>query len=1404
MRLLLNMKIFFAIILITTTTQLMGTHPHGTTLARAKNVHSGNKVRTTFYNFGLVGRQMDEPEDIGGEWPINSTHEYIGDVGIMVGSEIIDENGNLKHSVVTIFSPRGSEMNLDEHWGWEPLMGYFNDDTNLVAMSHMGPPSDPSNPTVPNTWPDQWPDKLTDELDPGWPGSWNGYFGKDQKNAEQESYFVMDDANDAEFLFFPDTTDFERRGLGLNAIIRGLQWNHIMAEDVIFWLYDIKNIGHKLNNKMVFGAIVGTTTGGGGDTNDDYADFDKVDDIAYSYDHGTDLETGLGGIGSGGWSPVGLAGYAFLESPGNAVDGIDNDGDGSNGGGMILTKTMLDDWTYNGISYSPGDSIIIIDYKTFSRTHSVFPMDTLRIQHNSGFITITVDSAYNGLKEIPRNLIDDNLNGLIDENNGELVEIIEGSGVYEHFYLNEELLAVNYFTGDGLDNLLLDESRSDGIDNDGDWNPETDDVGRDGAPGSGDTFYGEGDGEATSGYELIGEEWVDTGLPGEPNIDKTDIDESDQIGLSSFFYFAFGVFSDMGCDPCLWDKMYPGYFNKSVQNVDADFLFGSGYFPLQAGEIERFSLGLLFGDNLPDLVRNKQTVQTIYNQNYNFAKAPELPTVWAYASDGYVTLYWDGIAEDSYDRLSGYDFEGYKIYKATDTQFTDAGEITDAYGSPKFNVAVKQFDLDNEHSGFFEIDIDGVKFDLGENTGLVHTWTDTNVINGHRYFYAVTAYDHGNLEKDILPAETSKFVTIDKGGNVQTATNVVSVVPDAPAAGYVIPPQEAGEDDVYPIHPPKGTGFISLNNIDPSKILSGHVYQIYFKDSRSNGIDDDGDWVPWEDIYGNGVWDSTETFYDYGLDGLPDTDDEGEENGEIDWLDYGIDGLRSQDEPGYNPWGNPDPNHDNYGDWNCSDGYDNDGDGLIDDEDLNEDGGCDDWGTENDEIYQSEETGEPFLDVNGIFDPQDKLKNDVGQDGCRDEFEDGVGGCYEVENPDYVEGSDPNNDNYDPIDNPSGTEGNLSPDLGEPNLDSLDVEEMIPVTSHFTVVDVTDLNNHKTVIPWTSDIDDDKAIFQGMQIIIDNDWDIKASVLLSPELDEGYSVEFTKFNRPSEFSTTGFKYPKDVQIIFADTLIGQSISVDLIKTDGDTLKAESILTNFLIMDPYDQSEIAFAIFDQTWPYSIPDSVFNPSNYSQYTIIDTTVEEGDTSFVITISDSGHFSYGDEILLLEDLADTTVITWNITASTTDISIFTLPGHGDSLNIIVTKPFNSDDIFEFVSNAPYVDPQKMKKDIRQVKVVPNPYIAGASWEGQNPYATGRGPRSIHFNHLPPQCEIRIYTLTGELVDIIKHSTDLDDGSAEWDMLTKDNLAIAYGIYLYHIEPLPGSNYDFKPILGKFAVIK
>ena len=58
--------------------------------------------------------------------------------------------------------------------------------------------------------------------------------------------------------------------------------------------------------------------------------------------------------------------------------------------------------------------------------------------------------------------------------------------------------------------------------------------------------------------------------------------------------------------------------------------------------------------------------------------------------------------------------------------------------------------------------------------------------------------------------------------------------------------------------------------------------------------------------------------------------------------------------------------------------------------------------------------------------------------------------------------------------------------------------------------------------------------------------------------------------------------------------------------------------------------------------------------------------------------------------------------------------------------------------------------------------------------------------------------------MVNTLEHSRSLDDGSLEWNMLTKDNLDIAYGVYFYHVEPMGQGVYDFKPHLGKFAVIK
>jgi hypothetical protein len=82
----------------------------------------------------------------------------------------------------------------------------------------------------------------------------------------------------------------------------------------------------------------------------------------------------------------------------------------------------------------------------------------------------------------------------------------------------------NYASSVFVEDTVL---QSDGIDNDGDWDPLNDDVGLDGNFGTFDT--GEADGLPTSGRG--------TDAPGEPHIDKTDVSESDQLGLTSFYYF---------------------------------------------------------------------------------------------------------------------------------------------------------------------------------------------------------------------------------------------------------------------------------------------------------------------------------------------------------------------------------------------------------------------------------------------------------------------------------------------------------------------------------------------------------------------------------------------------------------------------------------------------------------------------------------------------------------------------------------------------------------------------------------------------------------------------------------------------------------------------------------------------
>jgi hypothetical protein len=135
----------------------------------------------------------------------------------------------------------------------------------------------------------------------------------------------------------------------------------------------------------------------------------------------------------------------------------------------------------------------------------------------------------------------------------------------------------------------------------------------------------------------------------------------------------------------------------------------------------------------------------------------------------------------------------------------------------------------------------------------------------------------------------------------------------------------------------------------------------------------------------------------------------------------------------------------------------------------------------------------------------------------------------------------------------------------------------------------------------------------------------------------------------------------------------------------------------------------------------------------------------------------------------------------------------------------------------NQTYAIPgrQASIKEDRKIYVYPNPYKAGAQWDG-----FGSRERLIWFANLPNKALIRIYSLAGDLIDEINHNaltysgndislldqktksqnTKFAGGEHAWDLISKNDQAIATGLYLYTVKDKDTG----KIYTGKFLVIK
>lgn len=208
------------------------------------------------------------------------------------------------------------------------------------------------------------------------------------------------------------------------------------------------------------------------------------------------------------------------------------------------------------------------------------------------------------------------------------------------------------------------------------------------------------------------------------------------------------------------------YDSIDTEPSDKRMLLSSGPFDLEFGQSVEFVVAIVFAwpewhfqpslkgqfdryaDHLKLVASN---AQWIYDNEYRFPQPPNLPQLTLVPDNEKIVVVWDEESEESIelsvalpDQTNPYDFEGYKLWKSNS-------------GEENTFELLGEWDI---------INFDDIGRPIGNNTGLKHSFIDSDLINGKTYFYSVTAYDRGEYELEHYGEPEFEVVPVLETGKI--------------------------------------------------------------------------------------------------------------------------------------------------------------------------------------------------------------------------------------------------------------------------------------------------------------------------------------------------------------------------------------------------------------------------------------------------------------------------------------------------------------------------------------------------------------------------------------------------------------------------------------------------------------